>query len=134
MSFNGYLLKFGSDTFDLKYIFKDSYSVTPDRRQDLDPYRDANGKLHRNVVSHYATTITFQTKPMWNSELDAMMSFIRSHFENSAEKKLDITYFNPLTNGYSRGDFYMPDIAFPIHMIDGNRILYSSVQLEFIEY
>lgn len=134
MSFSGYLLKFGNDTFDLKYIYKDSYSVTPDRRQDLDPYRDANGMLHRNVVSHYASTISFQTKPMWNTDLDAMMTFIRNHFTNNAEKRLSITYFNPLTNGYSTGNFYMPDVSFPIHMINGNKILYKSVQLEFIEY
>ena len=134
MSFNGYLLRFGSDNLDLKYIFKDSYSVTPNRRQDLDPYRDANGRLHRNVVSHYATTISFQTKPMWNNELAQFMSFVRNHYTNTAEKKLNVTYYAPDTDSYSSGDFYIPDVQFPIHMIDGNKILYKSVQIELIEY
>ena len=134
MSFSGYLLKIDGTTLDHKYIYKDSYAITPNRRQDLDPYRDANGKLHRNVVSHYVTTISFQTKPMWNTELAQFMSFIRSRYSSTAEKKLSITYYCPDTDSYQTGDFYLPDIQFPIHMIDGNKILYKSVQIEFIEY
>lgn len=134
MGYNGYLLKFGSKIFDMEYIFKDSYSVTPHRRQDLDPYRDANGKLHRNVVSHDVTTITFQTKPMWSEELNEFLSFMRRVCVNKREKKYSITYFVPSENGYSTGNFYVPDVQFPIHMIVGDDILYKSIQIEFIEY
>ena len=80
MAFDGTLLKISGDTFPLKYVYKESYKITPNRVQDLDPTRDSNGKLKRNPVSHTATTITFTTKPMWNDDFDDMMSFIRSRY------------------------------------------------------
>lgn len=136
MAFNGSLLKFSGDNFPLKYVFKESYKVTPNRRQDLDPYRDGNGLLHRNTLSHTATTIEFQTKPMWNSEFEQMMSFIRNHYTNTQEKKLSITYYSPDINDYKTGNFYVPDVEMNMDLVDttNNKIMYLSTTLEFIEY
>lgn len=136
MAFNGSLIKLSGDNFPLQYVFKESYKVTPNRRQDLDPYRDANGLLHRNTLSHTATTITFQTKPMWNDEFDTMMSFIRTRYTNSLEKKLHITYFSPDINDYKTGYFYVPDVEYNMDLVDTTRrkIFYLSTTLEFIEY
>lgn len=136
MAFNGSLLKFSGDNFPLKYVFKESYKVTPNRRQDLDPYRDGNGLLHRNTLSHTATTIQFQTKPMWNDQFEQMMNFIRSHYTNTQEKKLQITYYSPDINSYKTGNFYVPDVEYVMDLVDTvkNRILYLSTTLEFIEY
>lgn len=136
MSFNGYLLKSGDDNFPLQYVYKESYKITPNRRQDLDPYRDANGKLHRNTLSHTASTIQLQTKPMWNDEFDTLMSWIRSHYSNSQEKKIPFSYYCPDTNSYSSGDFYVPDIEMTMDRVDTthNKIFYLSATIEFIEY
>ena len=136
MAFNGSLIKLSGDNFPLQYVFKESYKVTPNRRQDLDPYRDANGLLHRNTLSHTATTITFQTKPMWNDEFDTMMSFIRTRYTNSLEKNLHITYFSPDINDYKTGYFYVPDVEYNLDLVDTTRrkIFYLSTTLEFIEY
>lgn len=136
MAFDGTLLRFSGANFPLKYIYKESYKVTPNRRQDLDPYRDANGVLHRNTLQHTATTISFETKPMWNNEFDQMMAFIRNHYTNSLEKKLRITYYSPDTGGYHEGDFYLPDFELNIDLVDTtrNKMLYLSTTFEFIEY
>jgi len=136
MAFNGSLLKFSGDNFPLKYVFKESYKVTPNRRQDLDPYRDGNGLLHRNTLSHTATTIEFQTKPMWNDEFEQLMSFIRNHYTNTQEKKLSITYYSPDINSYKTGNFYVPDVEINMDLVDTvkNKIMYLSTTLEFIEY
>lgn len=136
MAFNGYLIKSGDDTFPLRYVYKESYKVTPNRRQDLDPYRDANGKLHRNTLSHTASTIEFQTRPMWNNEFEAVMSWLRSHYSNSQEKKISLTYYCPDINGYKTGNFYVPDIEMTMDLVDTvhNKIFYLSTTLEFIEY
>jgi hypothetical protein len=82
------------------------------------------------------STISFQTKPMYNDDLEKMMSFIRSHYSVEKEKKLVLEYYCPDTNGYKTGEFYVPDISFPIDMVDveKKRILYREFQLEFIEY
>ena len=136
MAFSGYLLSLGGSNLPLKYIYKESYKVTPNRRQDLDPKRDEEGKLHRNTLSHTATTISFQTKPMWNDEMASLMSLIRGSYSNTLEKKVNVTYFSPDTNSYHSGTFYIPDIEFTIDMVDTkeNRILYLSTTIELIEY
>ena len=136
MAFNGYLLKMGADIFPLSFVYKESYKVAPNRRQDLDSNRNANGKLERNVLEHMPSTISFQTKPMYNNDLDKMMQFIRSHYMVEKERKLLLTYYCPDINDYKTGEFYMPDIEFVMNMVDieRNRILYNGFQLEFIEY
>lgn len=136
MSYKGYLLRMGADEFPLSFVRADSYSITPNRRQDLDSNRNANGVLERNVLKHTASTISFQTKTMWNKELAEMMSFIRSHYSVEKERKLRITYYCPDIDDYKTGDFYVPDISYPINMVDNenNRIMYGEFALEFIEY
>lgn len=136
MAFNGSLLSLGGTNFPLKYVYKESYKVTPNRRQDLDPKRVESGILKRNTLEHTVTTIQFQTKPMWNNEFDTLMSFIRGKYTNPLEKKLNITYFSPDTGDYKSGEFYMPDVEINIDMVDtsANKILYLSTTLEFIEY
>lgn len=136
MAFEGYLLKIGDDIFPLSYVFKDSYRIIPNRRQDLDPFRNANGELQRNVVDHTVTTITFQTKPMQNNKLAEMMKFIRDRYINEKEKKVSLTYYCPDLDNYNSGSFYLPDIEFPINYVDieNKRIDYDSFTLEFIEY
>ena len=136
MAFNGYLLKMGADVFPLSFVYKESYKVAPNRRQDLDSNRNANGVLERNVLDHMPSTISFQTKPMYNNDVDKLMQFIRNHYVVEKERKLHLTYYCPDINDYKEGDFYMPDIEFVMNMVDieKNRILYNGFQLEFIEY
>ena len=143
MAFNGKLLELWNpstsqyDELPMEYIFRESYVCAPNRRQDLDPYRDADGYLHRNTLPHTATTIQFQTKPMWNHNMDALMSFIRNHYIVPLEKKVQLRYYSMDTDSYKAGDvFYVPDIEFTLNMVlpDEQKILYNSTTLEFIEY
>lgn len=145
MAYNGYVMKFGDDEFDMGYIYRDSFAVTPNRRQDLDSYRNANGKLIRNVLNHTATTITFQTKPMKRHDFAVMMNFIRNHYGSTnpaysislaqKERRVPITYYSPDVNDYRTGDFYMPDFEVTAIYQDSNdELWYNTCTLEFIEY
>ncbi len=143
MAFNGKLLEFWNsstnqyDELPMTYIYKESYVIAPNRRQDLDPYRDADGYLHRNTLAHTATTIQFQTKPMYQHDMDALMSFIRGHYIVPLEKKVKLRYYSMDINDYvSDGYFYVPDIEFTLNMVlpEERKILYNSTTLEFIEY
>lgn len=140
MSFNGSLLSFSNDdgktwtNFPLKYVFKESYNIAPNRRQDLDSTRNANGKLKRNVLKHTASTINFQTKPMYNKDMAKMMKIISDHYVITREKKLYIKYYCPDTDSYATGYFYVPDIEYNILRVDDDKIFYNSNTLEFIEY
>lgn len=122
------------DNIPLSYMFKESYKVVPNRRQDMDSGRNADGVLERNVLGHTASTIEFQTPPTWNVTIANLMQLIRSHYTNETEKKLNIRYYCPDINGYKTGDFYMPDIEYPIMRVDGNKIFYNNITFEFIEY
>lgn len=124
----------GNTPLPLSYIKVQSYKVVPNRRQDLDSTRNANGVLQRTVLDHYASTVEFATIPMDNTQMAAFMSLIRSKYSIEKEKKIHLTYYCPDTDSYKSGDFYVPDIEFPIIYIDGTTIQYDSVTLEFIEY
>lgn len=136
MAYNGFLLKIGQSVIPLSFIFKESYNVTPNRRQDIDPFRDANGLLNRTVVPHMVTTINFNTKPMWNDEMERLTRLIRENYLDEKQKKVSLTYFCPDINDYKTGEFYIPDLEFTILRIDNNanKILYGSMTIEFIEY
>lgn len=136
MSFNGSLLKLGNDNFPLKYVFKESYKITPQARLDLDPFRNTEGWLMRNVLSHKASKITMSVKPMWNNDHAQMWAFIRSHYTNEQERKLVLTYYCPDMDDYASGQFYIPDFTPQMDLVDvsNRKILFLSYELQFIEY
>lgn len=136
MAFNGTLISMGGSKFPLKYVFKESYKITPSARLDLDPFRNTEGWLMRNVLEHTASKITFETVPMWNDKHAEMWSFIRSHYTNEHERKLNLVYYRPDTDDYASGDFYIPDFTPPMDLVDeaNRRIMYLSYELQFIEY
>ena len=136
MAFNGSLLRLGNDNFPLSYVFKESYKITPQARLDLDPFRNTEGWLMRNVLNHRATKISLTVKPMWNADHANMWSFITSHYTNAQERKLTITYYCPDTDNYATGQFYIPDFTPQMDLVDVARrkILFLSYELQFIEY
>ena len=133
-NFQGYLIKFGNDVFPHEYIIYDSYKVSPDKRIDMDSARNANGILERNVLDHTASTLQFDLRPMDGDEQETVTSFLNNHFSDTAQKKVLIQYWNPFTSSYKSGDFYIPDIEYPIKKIEDNQIYYGKVTLKAIEY
>ena len=138
MAFNGTLLMLGADAFPSKFIQAESYIVTPERRLDLDSgVNNADGVLQRNVLDHRATTISFNVRDgLYNNENAELWAFIRNHYTNEQEQKVRATYYSPKTDQYLTGDFYIPDVEFPIYLVDSrnNRIQYRSYAIELIEY
>lgn len=146
MSFNGNLLYLCQpstidttpvyDIFNLDYVYKESYKVVPNRRQDLDSGRNTTGLMIRNVLDHYVSTISFTVKTLNNTELASLMSFITSHYVSAKEKKIYLRYYCPDIDDYKTGYFYIPDIEYPITMVDvaNHLIRYGQFTLEFIEY
>lgn len=136
-SYNGYLLKIGGRTIPNKYIQYDSYTIQPNQRQDLDPYRDLDGVLHRNVVRNMPSVIKFNTKPMFEEDMQAFMGIINGGFSNRDERKGSIQYYDFETFSYKTGDFYMAQPEFTIHYIwelRKRRMLFDAMAIEFIGY
>ena len=137
MAFNGTLLKLGGEVFPMRWIEYDTYKVVPNRRQDLNPFRNANGVLQRNVVAHEPTTIDFSLRSMYNKDIASVMSFIRSKYTNVKEKKLIIQYYDPEYDNYNDGSFYLdPNVEFPIKTINIEKkvIKYGQIKLSFVGY
>ena len=139
MAFNGYLIMLGGPlgaVLPLKYMRYETYQVTPDQVMDFNTTRDTTGVLHRTVLGHTATKIEFTTPRMSNTDIENMMTVLRRYWNNNREKKLTLYYYDPLTNGYKTGTFYMPDINFTISNVDAQhgKIMYTETRIAFIEY
>lgn len=122
--------------FPLKYIRYETYKVTPDQNQDLDSTVDTSGNLHRYPLNHTRTKVEFSLPIMTSTVLDGIISTIASYWNKPTERKVYMRYFDPLTNGYKTGYFYIPDIDFTIMNIDESNglIKYQEVRIAFIEY
>lgn len=134
MAYGGYLVRVGSYTIPMEFIKADSYKISH-KIQDLDSYRDANGVLHRNALSHVPDKLEFECVPMLtNTEMNAVMSAIRGQFSLPAERKANVTAYLPEEDRYVTQDMYMPDPEFQMYYADNNKILYDAVRFAFIGY
>ena len=125
---------FGSCTFD-HVIKADSFKITPNARQDLDSYRDTEGVLQRNALSHTATIVEFDTIPMWDTKFSSMMTSVSSSYINSNERDANCSYFDEEYQTSGTGHFYL-DSNFQVSIKQqwGNRTLYDSCHFKFVEY
>lgn len=138
MAYSGYLVKVGTGssqyTIPLSFIKAESYQAEH-LVQDMDSYRDANGVLHRNALTHVPDKCEFECVPLLtNTEMNAVLSAIRSRFDVPLERKLSVTMYVPELNDYVTQDMYMPDPQFTIYYADNNEIKYNSVRFAFIGY
>ncbi len=134
MAYGGYLVRVGSYTIPLSFIKAESYKVTR-LVQDLDSYRDADGVLHRNALSHVPIKCEFECVPMLtNTEITAVVNAIRSRFSNAPERKATVEVYVPETDEYYSDSMYMPDPEYSIYYADDTIIQYNSVRFAFIGY
>ena len=133
--YNGqWLIKAGNTVIPNKYIMVETYSATPKQRQDLDPYRDQIGALHRNVVQNRPSVIKFETVPMYELDMRHFMDIIQGAYISEAERKFSLSFYDPERGTYSSEIVYMVQPEFPILFIKNGLIVYNSVNIEFIGY
>jgi hypothetical protein len=139
MAYSGYLIKLGGSSgteLPMKYIKVEGYNITPNQRMESEAKRAITGVLYRTTVPHTASKIEFNTPNMTNMDVDAMMTLFRNNWTSSDERKIKLYYYDMESDSYKSGDFYMPDIQFPIDHIDNtnNIIYYKEIRIAFIEY
>lgn len=115
------------------YIAYESYKVTINT-MDLDSYRSETGVLIRNVLSHKAAKIEFNTPLISSTKLQSLLTIIKNGYIDATARKMKIKYYDPETDGYKTGTFYMADPDYGMRHIDGNTINYQGVRFAFIEY
>lgn len=137
MGYQGYLIKFNKTgyIFPLGLISAGTYKITPNQRQDLDSYRDMDGVLNRNVLEHTASKIEWEIKPMLtNLQVAEVCKNLKASYENEAERKVSVTYYNPEKDDYDSGTFYMPDASYVPYFASNSIIKYNSTRYALIEY
>lgn len=132
MAYSGFLLKIGDYTFPHKYIRADSYSAY-DNMQDVDPWTDADGYLHRNAVDLKAVKVEFETPAMLtNTQLAEIMKNISANYIEEKSRTVMLTAYIPLTDEYVTQVGYMADITPKIYGIFKDVIKYDPIRFAFI--
>lgn len=132
MAYNGYLLKIGDYKVPMKFMKPSTYK-TYDNMQDLSPWTDGYGYLHRDAVELKALKVEFETVDMLtNTQFEELMSNLRANFIKPAERGCNITAYIPIYNDYLTQYGYMADCTPSIYGTYGNEIHYNSVRLAFI--
>lgn len=134
VAYKGYLLKVGNYKIPHKYISASSYKAYLNS-QDLDSYRDGNGVLHRNALSHQPNKIEFNTRNMLSDkEFSAFMGNIQENYTNNLERKASVTAYIPEVDKYITQDMYISDIQPEIYSADSKSIKYKEIRIAFIGY
>ena len=123
----------GNEIVKMRYIKEKTYKGYASV-QDLDSYRDANGVLHREALSHVPIKCEFETIPLDNEQYGQIMDMIRRNYINELERKVSITAFILEYNGYVTQDAYMAEPQPQIQIIKGNKIQYEPLRMAFIGY
>lgn len=134
MAFEGYLVKIGfNSTFFNDYIVFKSYKVSK-KIIDVDSYRDANGKLHRQALEHLSYVVEFDLRPLREAVHAEIMEAIENSFSTPEERKLELTFWLPETHEYITADCYMPDPEITVTGMYNNDLLYDTTHMKFIGY
>lgn len=128
------IFTFGSADFS-NLIRAESFSITPNARQDLDSYRDSEGVLQRNALQHTATTIEFDVKSIREPEMRELMNAIKGSYINYSERDAMCTYFDPENGVMKTGHFYIDsNLKFEYYAVWTGEIFYKETHFKFVEY
>lgn len=137
MAYDGYLLKLSNGSFNYKfphkYIKFDSYSAYVNM-QDLEPWTDANGYLHREAVDLKVEKVEFDIHAMMtNKELTDLMKNIQKCYTVKKARQLLITAYIPEYDDYVTQTGYLADFTPSIYMIKNkSTICYNPIHFEFV--
>lgn len=135
MAYAGSLINVGVYNFNMHYIKEKTYTVSRNV-QDLDSYRDANGKLHRNVLSHVPIKVEFETMELNNTQLKDLFDNLYANFTNTTERNALCNVYVPEIDNYVSQEMYMSQPNPQINWIDTatNTVYYAPMRISFIGY
>lgn len=133
MAYSGWLVKVGDFTIDSKkYIKAESYSAYVNM-QDLDPWTDANGYVHRNAVELKVAKVEFDTPAMLtNISFSELMRNIQANYTVPKARQFLLTAYIPEYDDYVTQTAYLADFQPQIYGNYGGIIRYNSIRLAFI--
>ena len=134
VAYAGYLIQVGNYRIPHSMIRAETYIVTKNG-QDLDSYRDGDGKLHRTALEHWVAKAEFEVPALkTNKEVAAFMGNIAANYTNAVEKKANVTLYTPEIDNYVTQEMYVPDIQFTLYSATATEIKYNQFRVAFIGY
>lgn len=155
-NFLGYFIKATktNEAFPIQYMSFDTYTCTPNQREEIKAYRDENTReLFRITASGMKTKITFSTRAnLHKADKVAILKFFTDAESREADaatalkqRKVQLTYWNEEEDTYKTSYFYIPNITFKVKSIQPTKrfdtehnvvydIIYEPIDLEIIEY
>ena len=140
MAWEGYLFKAlkTNQIFPHEYISFDSWSSTPNQREELKAWREDNTRtLHRVTAQGKKSIFSFKTRKYLHLvDKIAIINFFNTNEEpgDKEERKIHLRFWNEELNDYAEGWFYRPNMPFKIIQVSDTDIQYNELELEFIEY
>lgn len=133
MAYSGWLVKVGDYIIDAKRFIKaDSYSVYVNM-QDVDPWTDANGYVHRTAVELKAMKIEFETPAMLtNKDLTEFMRNIQANYTVPRARQFLLTAYIPEYDDYMTQTAYLADFTPQIYSNANGVIKYNPIRFAFI--
>lgn len=132
MAYSGFLLKIGNYTFPEDKIALNTYKPYVNM-QDVDPWTDENGELHRNPIDLKALKVEFETKNMLTSaQFAEIMRNIRANYVSEKGRSCFITAYIPEYDDYVTQYGYLADFQPQIYSTGGGVVRYNSIRLAFI--
>lgn len=136
-NFKGYLIKDAKNgnIFPHKYINYETWSTTPNQREELEAYRDDYTRdLYRNTSIGRKSVYSFETRRISLAEKQEIFSFFKNATVDEAQRKVYLEMWNDENDAYYKAYFYIPDIEYTIRKITDDDILYNEITIELIEY
>ena len=132
-NYSGWLVKIGDYIIPTnRFIRADSYKAYANM-QDLDPWTDADGYLHRNAVKLKALKVEFETPAMLTDENFAEFMYnIDQNITNIDANECYITAFVPRYNKYFTQKGYLVDIDPQIYGNYENALHYNAIRIAFV--
>ena len=132
MAYSGFLLKIGDWVFPESLMAANSYSPYVNM-QDVDPWTDENGELHRNPINLKALKVEFETKNMLTStQFAEIMRNIRANYVSEKGRSCFITAYIPEYDDYVTQYGYLADFQPQIYTTGGGIVKYNSIRFAFI--
>lgn len=132
MAYSGFLLKIGDWEFPESLMAANSYSPYVNM-QDVDPWTDENGELHRNPIDLKALKVEFETKNMLTStQFAEIMRNIRANYVSEKGRSCFITAYIPEYDDYVTQYGYLADFQPQIYTTGDGVVKYNSIRFAFI--
>ena len=134
MSFNGYFIKIGSQTFQNPAIKREGYNVNPRIVQVTDTKVLASGKLVVKELEHKPTVISINFPIMDLAQARVYKASFRGETTSEDEMYLTVEWYDPENDSYQTGTFYHTDLKYTFKNMAHGRMMVQCDTVELHEY